>query len=272
MLIKIQTIIYSFTLGLLCLTPACGGKGNGSADSAAESNDSLPTPVKKLVQAISDNDSDSFAGLVSYPLQRPYPLHDIDNAEQMRGYYSQLVDDSLHRAITSSRSSNWQESGWRGWSLDDGRYVWVDVALYDVPYVSCRERVLIDSLTREEINSLPESIRQGWKPVLCLRNDADGRIYRIDKRESPSDASAKPFRMAVYDGVAHLHEVPQALLEGDRETEGTAETETYHFADSKGNELVLATDAPDTGNPVLYLPTDSVVSLHRAYWHDLIHK
>lgn len=272
MLIKIQAIIYSFTIGLLCLTPACGGNGNRPADSTVESNDSLPAPVKKLVQAVSDNDSDTFAGLVSYPLQRPYPLHDIDNADQMRGYYRQLVDDSLRRAITNSTLSSWQENGWRGWSLEDGRYVWVDESLYDVPYVSHMERILIDSLTREEINSLPEQIRQGWKPVLCLRNDVDGRIYRIDKRENMSVASAKPFRIAVYDDATHLHEVPHLLLEGDRDTEGTAETETYHFADADGNELLLSTDAPDTGTPMLYLPKDSAVSLHRAYWHDLIHK
>lgn len=111
-----------------------------TAVEAVEQSDSLPVAVKKLVRAIADNDSDGFAHMVSYPLQRPYPLRDIENADQMKAYYKNMVDDSLRNAVTHAGPDRWSEYGWRGWSLDDGRYIWVDDQVYDVQYLSYKEK------------------------------------------------------------------------------------------------------------------------------------
>ena len=272
MLIRISTILFSITL--LGLTSGCGGAGSKrTLSSSCGDTDSLPDPVKKLVKVMADNDSDGFVSLVSYPLQRPYPLHDIDDAGQMRSYYSQLVDDSLRNAISNSRSFDWHENGWRGWSLDDGGYVWVDEYVYDVPYVSRRERMVIDSLVREEVNSLPESMREGWQPVMCLVNAEDGNVYRIDRCkhvDSVVSGDSDSYRVAIYNKGMHLHEVPSRLFAGSRSTDGTAATEAFIFIDDDGREMFIESDAPDTGTPVMVMSNDSVVQLKRVYWHELI--
>ena len=123
-----------------------------------EKSDSLPTEVKLLVRAIADDDSVGFANMVSYPLQRPYPLRDIDGADQMKSYYKELVDDSLRNVITQAEPKRWSKYGWRGWTLDDGRYIWVDEGVYDVQYLSQKEIKMIDSLIREEILSIEAGI------------------------------------------------------------------------------------------------------------------
>lgn len=269
----LNKILAFFPVLLLCLSPSCGKSGSATGSQvAAVDSDSLPDPVKKLVKAVADNDSDGFAAMVSYPLQRPYPLHYIDNADQMRSYYGQLVDDSLKNVISHSHNSMWQESGWRGWSLDDGRYIWVDETVYDVPYISQKEHVMIDSLVREEINSLPVSIRSGWLPALCLLDSVSGDVYRIDRTDgnNGNDDGKPRYRVAKYEGGHRLREVPTELLSGYREVEGTAGTETFVFATKGGRNIYIEPDSPDSGTPVLILHNDSVVRLSRAYWHDLV--
>lgn len=269
MYIKISAIFLTLIAG--AMLPACGKKTpEASAVEAMESIDSIPNSVKLLVKAVAEDDSVSFAGMVSYPLQRPYPLRDITNADEMKAYYKEIVDDSLRNVISNAEPSRWKEYGWRGWSLDDGRYIWVDENVYDVQYISHKEQKTIDSLTREEINSLPEGIREGWKPVMCLLKTPDGNVYRIDIRTKGKPHDGKHYRLAVYNPETNLRELPSLLLEGVMEKEGTAGTILYRFHDSEGSELTIEPDAPDSGTPVLIVQNDSTIELQRAYWHELI--
>lgn len=269
----ITTILFSFTLSSVlpgCVRSSSAGNGDTAVE-AVEKSDSIPEPVKKLVRAVADNDSAGFAALVSYPLQRPYPLRDIDDAEQMKVYYHELVDDSLRNAITKSGPEKWSEYGWRGWSLEDGRYIWVDDNVYDVQYISQKELKAMDSLSREEVASMAPSLRPGWRPTLCLRDDARGTVYRIDKRTRENrKKGGHHYRLAIYIPGSDLREIPSQLLEGLMENEGTAGTIIYRFHDDAGAETLIEPDAPETATPILILPNDSAIELTRAYWHELV--
>lgn len=269
MYIKITSILLAVAAGVGL--PGCGKSANArSAVDAIEKCDSLPSDVKLLVRAVADNDSSTFAKLVSYPLQRPYPLHDIMDAKEMTAYYSQLVDDSLRNIITRSTPDNWSEYGWRGWSLDDGRYIWLDEGVYDVQYISQKEQKMIDSLTREEIRNIPPQIREGWKPILCLKNTADGSVYRVDVRTKDNPETGRHYRMAIYGPKANLHNLPTSLVEGVMEAEGSVGDLVYRFPTGDGKEYVLQPDATDSANPLLILPNDSTIELSKAYWHELV--
>lgn len=250
----------------------CVRKDNAanSAHEAVDKSDSLPQSVKLLVKAVTDDDSVRFAEMVSYPLQRPYPLHDIANADDMKKYYRNIVDDSLRSVISHGDASRWKEFGWRGWSLDDGRYIWLDDSIYDVQYISQKERNAIDSLTREEVNSLPEVIRKGWKPVMCLLHPVTGSIYRIDARDEEPGNDKRDYRLAVYLANGNLKDLPDQLISGKKETEGAAGTVTYKFIDADGSDYVIEQESPETGNPALITRSDSIIQLQRAYWHELI--
>lgn len=272
MLTKISAIFLAVISGI----PMAGcGKSASSSESMVEeveNSDTLPVGVKLLVRAVADNDSIGFARLVSYPLQRPYPLHDIDGADQMKSYYKEMVDDSLRNVIVSAEPGRWKEYGWRGWSLDDGRYIWVDDGVYDVQYLSQKEIKMLDSLTNEEVLSIEPSIREGWIPVLCLRDDGNGNIYRVDSRskERHHRHGGKHYRMAVYGPKNDLRGLPEQLLDGEMENEGSASTVIYRFIVRPGEELVIEPESPETGNPVMIGHNDSIVPLRRAYWHELV--
>lgn len=275
MYIKTSTILFVITsllLGCGCSSKSAAAPDDNSAVKAVMESDSVPESVKNFVQAVANDDEEAVSEMVSYPLQRPYPLHDITDASEMRKHYSEIIDDSIRKVVTKAGPERWKEYGWRGWSLDDGKYIWVDETVYDLQYVSQKERELIDSLTNEEINTIEPSIREGWKPVMCMINTKNGHIYRVDARVNDADEDSDHYRLVVYDGHADLSGMPEKLLDGVKEHEGSIGNVLYKFNTNEGREIVIEPDAPDTGYPTLFEPNDSTTELERAYWHELVHK
>ena len=82
---------------------------------------------------------------------------------------------------------------------------------------------MIDSLIREEILSIEPSIREGWKPILCLHNDSNGNVYRVDGRAKKNKNKGKHYRMAVYGANSDLRGLPAQLLDGDKEDDGSTD-------------------------------------------------
>lgn len=250
---------------------ACNNAKSDNNIAEIENSDSIPVKVKQLIRAVADNDSVGFAGLVSYPLSRPYPLRDLNNKEELEKYYSKLVDDSLKSALTSSKVSDWEEYGWRGWSLKNGEYLWIDENLYDVPYVSSSEHIVMDSLVRLEIATLHPSLRNGWRPAGALRSHDKKTICRIDRQTSGETDPI--YRLSVYRNGANLSEIPTDIFTGHKTTEGTAGTRIYHFADTVGSHAVFEPETPDGSVPQIeFIYGNGVVdtfAVERIYWMDL---
>lgn len=271
MQILIPSII---AIAFVSFLAGCGGRRDAVSSTPLdriETCDSLPKAVKDLVRAVADGDSMKFASLVSYPLQRPYPLRDIQNDSDMMTYYRRLVDDSLKSEIIGSGPEFWQNYGWRGMALKDGQFLWVDDFVYDVPYLSKQEIADRDSLIADEMNSLDASLR-GWRPETCLRSEEDGSVFRIDSRKDKRGILL--YRMAIYASGADLHAKPQQVMTGHKQVEGTAGTVTYNFIGRDGGQVIYAADVPDGSQPqVIYLAPDSTetaVPVARAYWRDLL--
>lgn len=269
-----------FKISIILLAVLTGGALGACKRSASKlspevesivKSDTIPAEVKRLVRVVSEDDSTGFAKLVSYPLQRPYPLHDINNEEEMKDYYHKLVDDSLRNILTHSGPGHWNSNGWKGWSLDDGSYVWVDDHVYAVNYVSAREKQLMDSLRTAEIAGIAPQIREGWQPELCLADASTGTVYRIDSRRRSANATTcpHPYRLAIYAPDSDLRGIPASLLEGEVEVEGTTQNVLYRFHRDGREDLVIEPDSPELG-PVLYAASDSALSLKRTYWHTLL--
>lgn len=269
----------AYTIIGLLVAATCAGCGKDRTASAAstaveevQNCDSIPTGVKRFVKAIEKNDRKELAAVVSYPLQRPYPLHDIESAEEMEKYYAVMVDDSLRLIVTNAHPSDWVEDGWRGYTLKDGGYVWIDDSVYEIPYVSKRERTIRDSLSRREMSSVSKRLRGDWHPEFCLRGSENQTIYRIDSKKNKG--KEKIYRMVVYEKDADLTGDPAELLTGHKETEGTAQTAIYYFS---GDGLVKAIYTPDvtddTPPSIEYTGRDGttlLIPVERVYWLDLI--
>ena len=265
------------TLPVLAALAAVGGLlASCSGKKADEVRDhaSLPEEVEPVATAIINDSASQFAQAVYYPLERPYPLKSIEDSAQMVEYFPTLVDDSLRTEVSESPDTLWQQIGWRGWTLGDGSYLWIDDGkVYCVNYVSQRENVMLDSLRASEISTLAPSLREGWIPVLCAVDSVHEAVFRIDRDGSEDNPV---YRLAGYEGDCDLSATPVILLFGTLETEGSMATRYYNFKDSVGNTAVYSPDVEsDDTLPALDITVrgdTSIYRVHPAYWLDLYHR
>ena len=255
---------------------SCGNGTASKTDSSALDSDSIPAEVKSVVKAVSDNDSDAFAKMVSYPLERPYPLHDIENAEEMRGYYSKMVDDSLRNAVANSKASDWESSGWRGWTLGNGEYVWIDGEIYSVNYVSQKEEAEREKLIDSEISSLPGDMRKGgWKPVTVVKAEAGNEVARIDSR-TLANTDSTVYRIAIFETPLKKEQKAKLVLSGSRHLEGSMGNPVYQFSDGKGTEVIYDDYVDqESGRPAKTITVktpegEKEIGVVNAYWRDLV--
>lgn len=253
--------------GSMALLPGCAHNGRQTEGTTL---DSVPKQVRPIVEAIVRDDSLAFAGLVDYPLGRPYPLPDIASAEEMRSYYPVLVDDSLKMVLTSGKTP-WHEEGWRGWTAGNGEYIRVDSLIYEVPYVSAMERVRLEKLRQEELATLPEGMREGWEPAGCLRDLEDESVYRIDRKKGSDKDTG--YRLAVYRKGTDLRARPDLLLNGKMHEEGTMGLRSYQFTDSQGIQAKFNEDMPDGSPSTITFAGNGEETTHeveKKYWLELL--
>lgn len=247
---------------------ACSGRGTGSP---AAGFDSLPPVVQKLTEAITDSDPTAFARLVSYPIQRPYPLHDITDAEEMRHYYTIIADDSLRNVIATAKPSDWSAYGWRGWSLHDGNYIWVYDSIYSITYVSPLEQKMRRRLIGEELSSLAPALQGSWEPVCCM-TQADGmHVFRIDRSLR---GNGRNYRLAIFASREQMRGKPEQTLNGVRDVEGSIGIISYVFNAPDNRSLTFTPETADGSLPNIVIAApdgnDSIITVKMAYWLDLL--
>lgn len=272
------------------------------ADSIMETQDEFPARsealkgIVALEQHMSSGNAKGFAADCSYPIQRPYPLRNIKDSAEMENYFPVMVDDSIKTAVRNAQFERWHSNGWKGWTLDDGRYLWWDGKVYAVSYLSKAEKALRKKLVDQELESLDPSLRAGWQPYFCLINPETGTIYRIDVAsgsgrptettqadddqeftnitETAPDGVAPRFRMLVYPRYTDLHALPADSLSGSMIIEGSAGTRTLTFMNQKGETMQFDMDAADEDNlPNLstFTPSDTTnATVDYIYWRDYL--
>ncbi len=234
---------------------------------------SLPEDVRPVADAILEDSPEKFASIVSYPIERPYPLRNINDSAEMVKYYPTIVDKTLKKAVEEAPDSVWQQQGWRGWTLANGTYFWIDEGkIYAMSYVSQEENTMLDSLRNEEISTLEPSMQPGWSPVLCVIDTVSNAIFRIDSQE---DTNPPIYRLAGYADTTDLSAAPNLVLYGHLDLDGTMGNRFYEFTDSIGD--ITAYYAPDVTSdeeePAIEVDRKGKMKKYHAkpgYWLDQI--
>ncbi|MDE7413757.1 MAG: hypothetical protein K2N05_08240 [Muribaculaceae bacterium] len=258
------TLISVVASGTMLCSCNGGSRTSVAASDSTVVNDSLPANVSEIVKAVANRDSATFSAHVNYPLERPYPLKDIKDEKEMQSYYNVMVDDSLKNVIAKSGHGDWSESGWRGWTVKDGQYLWIDGDVYEVNYLSNKEKNLKDSLVKKEKASLPPALAKGWTPEWVMEDITEGTVYRIDAdsvflSSADVDIAGKggEYRLSVYMRGGDLRRHPEKVIRGRREVDGSVGNVNYYF-DSRST-MVVSDSAEyiielysETGAPRLY--------------------
>lgn len=245
----------------------CGGCRRSGCQGGNERDDCYGM---QIVETVCNDDSCAFASLCRYPIARTYPMKDIADSAMMVRHFNIMFDDSIKNYLRTCSPDDWCEYAWRGATLDNGQYIWCEGKLvYAINYMSKRELMMLDSLRREDLATLPRHLSYGWIPETCLA-DTDGMIYRIDR-----NADDYRYRLCIYNPGDLL--TPQTTVYGNREIQGTASTHVYSFQSDSGKRQ------ESLSLQILYYPyeyeylmnielPDSMlknIPLKKTYWLDL---
>lgn len=228
----------------------------------------VPDDVRPVAEAIVNDSPESFASVVSYPIERPYPLKNVEDSSEMVKYYSTLVDNKLKKTVEEAPDSAWQQDGWRGWTLGNEGLFFIDSGkVYEMNYISKRETQMLDSLQNEEIATLEPNMRQGWIPVTCVVDTVSGAVFRIDSQETTNPPI---YRLAGYAAGTDLGGDPTLVLYGTLELEGSMANRFYHFTDDDGTTAEYSPDVcDDESSPEIYIDKKGVYKRYSAkpdYW------
>ncbi len=227
--------------------------------------------VARLVKSVKDGNAAEFASLCRYPIERAYPLHDIVDSADMVCRYVQIFDDEIRNAVSRSKKEDWGGINWKGYTLDDGSWLWIDDDVYQIPYHSKAEKKQREELIKKDLATLPSGFAKGWYPEVCLLDTVSDMVYRIDVREK--DSQATECRLMAYGKEMPLNGKPKFVISGHKELQGSAGTSCYLFP--RGNEPDwMICDYWYESEIELYIDPDSDMTdthgLKKAYWLDLI--
>ncbi len=263
---------------------------DAAVSSAQAAHDEAPEELTTLGEQIAAGNAKAFAKACSYPIERPYPLRNIADTASMESYFPVMIDDSIKQVIKSADSSRWHNTGWRGWTLDNGEYLWWDGDLYAVNYVSAAEKALLKRLADEEMESLAPELRKGWRPYFCLIGVDNGSIYRIDKSSADSVSTGSvsdiateannaytdtdcTYRLLVYTKNSDLHTAPADSMCGTMNVEGSAGSRRLYFKNRRGHRAEFAMDISDDSSPAIVIVNRNDSASHpveHVYWRDYL--
>ena len=279
--------IILLVLGGFILTQCAGGNNTSNlpdeaidyweGDSVA-GDPALSEQLKDVMMTIVYKDKERFASLMSYPIQRPYPLHNIKDSASLMNYFDTLVDDSLINILKNTKLSDWSEAGWQGFTFDDGKYFWFDGGIVGWNYISAKENQLLYSQIQKEWATLPESLKgEDWTVYDCLiPEEGPYQVIRLDCR--PNYDEEDQYRLSFYKkGATLVQSEPDIVMLGRCDIQESGETQIFSFHSEDNSKT-----ADFIYSPVTYLDEEGMelnlnskkgtetFTVRFGYWLDLI--
>lgn len=137
--------------------------------------------IKNVIALFKQKNIDKISNIISFPLDREYPIPSIKDKKEFRQRFSQVFDKTLVGMIANSKIKQWSEVGWRGIMLDNG-IVWIesyDGKITAINYQSASEKKLKKDLIAKEKENLHISLKTFKSPTYKIKTK--NYLIRIDK-------------------------------------------------------------------------------------------
>lgn len=137
--------------------------------------------INNVIKLFKLNNVDKISDIISFPLDREYPIPSIKNKTEFKRRFSEVFDKILIDKIANSKIEQWSEMGWRGIMLDDG-VVWMansDGIITAVNYQSDFEKKLMNELIAKEKAKLHISLKTFENPTYKIKTKTS--LIRIDE-------------------------------------------------------------------------------------------
>lgn len=176
--------------------------------------------INNIIDLFKKKDIAEISKIISYPLQREYPIPSIKNKEDFKIRFSQVFDQYLIDKIANSKIEQWSEVGWRGIMLDNGD-LWItssDGIITSVNHQSDIEKKLIIDLIEKDKANLHASLKIFKKPTYKIKtktsliriDEVSENVYRFASWKKNEKESSKPDiimgnGVVEYDGTGGNH-------------------------------------------------------------------
>jgi len=166
--------------------------------------------VATIIELVKNGDKKGISKIVSYPLDRIYPIPPVRNEKEFIERFDEIFDSKLIEKISNANSEKcWGSFGWRGlYMIEDLGYSHLylgfgDDFIYSIEY-SDKEKIKSDKLIEAERKDLHESLKTFLYPVIlmespthliridCIQDDANNKVYRYASWKKGSSISDKP--------------------------------------------------------------------------------
>jgi hypothetical protein len=202
--------------------------------------------VVAVQEAFASRDVARIAELVRFPLPRPYPLHAVADAGDLRERFQVIFDDSFVARIAESDPANdWSTMGWRGfmfgrgelWLDDDGFIIAVTYSSDDEQF---ERRAAIEAL----MQGFHPSVRDIAEPILDW--ETESFRVRVDRLNSGE------LRYAAWPISRPTSEEPSLILvNGTHIPDGSGGNHRYEFRNGEYRYIcaviVIGTDRSPPG-------------------------
>ena len=189
--------------------------------------------VEYFVDCIKNSDIDKLDSIISYPIERPYPIPSINDKQELKKRYSEIFDDSLTSVISNSNiKEDWTDMGWRGIMLNNG-IVWLD---YDgrfitTNYTSDKEKALEEKWIKYEKELLHTDLKDFKKPIHTI--ETDKFIVRVDLLEN------KKYRYASWSIDSDISNKPNLVISnGEWTPDGSGGNHHFTFTNGEYSYIV----------------------------------
>ncbi len=137
--------------------------------------------INNIIDLFKKKDVDKISNIISYPLQRDYPIPSIKNKEAFKLRFSEVFDQYLIDKIANSKIEQWSEVGLEGIMLDNGD-VWITNS--DGIIISVNHRTDIGNKLRKDLiekdkANLHVSLKTFENPTYKIKTKTS--LIRIDE-------------------------------------------------------------------------------------------
>lgn len=184
--------------------------------------------INNAIELFKSNNVDKISNIISFPLDRQYPIPSIKNKNEFNKRFSEVFDKILIDKIANSKIEQWSEVGWRGIMLDDG-VVWMansDGIITAVNYQSDFEKKLRKDLIDKEKENLHNSLKTFESPTYKIKTK--NYLIRIDELNN------NKYRYASWKVSEKETSKPDIILnDGELEFEGSGGNHVFTFVQGK---------------------------------------
>lgn len=179
--------------------------------------------IQKLIRLFQTNDVGEITKIISYPLEREYPIPAVRNEAELKRRFNQIFDKKIIDEISNSKIDQWSEVGWRGIMMNRGD-LWIESngKIKALNYQSDFEANQKQSLIDNDKKKLYSALKVFKVPV--YKFNTKNYLIRID------ELSNGKYRYASWKlGKSETSKPDLILVNGELQFEGSGGNHTITF-------------------------------------------